>query len=215
MRRSSEDRRELQEAIRQAYPNPERSGCPAPDVLERMARRTAALKQADRDHIFHCSPCFDAYQGIRNQILRNRSILIASMTCVAILLIGVATYFGSKLLQRPPQQFVSVFNLQARPVFRGPDQAAVQPSPFVLPRGIVSVTITLPLGSEPGAYQVGLFDDGRAEPLLSSGGTATVHPDGSTVVAVIINSARLKTGQYALGVRKYDSGWSYSPLIIR
>jgi len=137
------------------------------------------------------------------------------MTCVAILLIGVATYFGSKLLQRPPQQFVSAFNLQARPVFRGPDQAAVQPSPFVLPRGIVSLTITLPLGSEPGAYQVGLFDDGRAEPLLSSSGTATVHPDGSTVVGVIINSARLKPGQYALGVRKYDSGWSYSPLIIR
>jgi hypothetical protein len=180
-----------------------------------MARRKVSLRQADRDHIFHCSPCFDAYQGIRNQIRRNRSIWITSSTIIAMLLLGIATYFGSKVFQRPPQQFVSALNLQARPVFRGSDQAALQPSPFVLPRGIVHLTITLPLGSEPGAYQIGIFNDGQAEPLLSSSGTAAVHPDGSTVFEVILNSSGLKAGQYAIGVRKDYADWSYSPLVLR
>ena len=215
MRRSNEGRKELQEAIRRAYPNPERTGCPAPDVLERMARRTVPPRQVDRDHIFHCSPCFESYLGIRNQIAQRRFIWIASAAIVAMLLLGAATYFWFNILRRPPQQFASAFNLQERPVFRGPDQAALQSSPFILARGVAHLTITLPLGSDPGAYQVGIFSGGRAEPLLSSGGTATVHPDGSTVLEVILNSARLKGGQYALGVRKDYSVWSYSPLIIR
>jgi hypothetical protein len=215
MQRSSQDRRQLQAAIRQAYPNPERAGCPAPDVLEKMARRTVSLRPVDRDHIFHCSPCFETYLGIRNQIGQRRFIWITSAAIVAMLLLGAATYFWFNILRRPPQQFAAAFNLQERPVFRGPDQAAIQSSPFVLPRGIVHLTITLPLGSEPGAYRIGVFNDGRAEPLLSSGGTATVRTDGSTVLEVILNSARLRAGQYAFGVSKDHSEWSYSPLIIR
>lgn len=215
MRQRDEGRRELQDAIRQAYPNPQRVGCPAPDVLDRIARRAVAMQQADRDHIFHCSPCFETYLGIRNEIRRARSIWTVSTAVLAALLIGIASYFGYRILERPTQQFVSAFNLQERPIFRGPNQAALQPSPFVVPRGIVHLTMTLPLGSEPGVYQIGIFHDGQTEPLLNIAGSATIHGDGSTVLAIDLNSSKLKPGPYALGLRKDDSPWSYFPLVLR
>ena len=208
-------RKQLQDALLQAYPNPQRSGCPASDGLVAMARRTIPMQPSDREHIFHCSPCFQTYLEIRTQIRRDRFIRIAGIVALSTLLIGTITYFGYRSHERSPRQFVSALNLQQQPVFRGPNQASVQPSPFVLPRGIVHLTVTLPLGSEPGTYQIGLFQDGQVEPLMSTTGNGSVKGDGSTVLSVDLNSATFRTGQYALGVRKDDSEWSYFALVLR
>ena len=62
----------LRKAILQAYPNPERKGCPGPEVIERLARETAVevVDPADIDpenteHILHCSPCYAELQARR------------------------------------------------------------------------------------------------------------------------------------------------------
>jgi hypothetical protein len=207
----------FRQAILRAYPNPQRFGCPSPDALEGMARRTVPMSAAEQEHIFHCSPCFSTYLGIRNQIRRDRIRRVTSIWALSTVLVAVITYFGYRVLHHSPapQEFATAFNFQDRPVFRGPHQAAVDPSPFVLPRGIVLVSVTLPLGSQPGLYQLEIYRDGQTHPLLTASGQAVVQSNGSTVPIVHLDSSKLGSGQYQLGVGKNDSDWSYSALVLR
>ena len=156
----------FRQAILRAYPNPQRFGCPSPDALEGMARRTVPMGAAEQEHIFHCSPCFSTYLGIRNQIRRDRIIRVSTVWTLAMLLVAGITYSGYRALHHSPapQEFATAFNFQDRPVFRGPHQAAVDPSPFVLPRGIVRVSVTLPLGSQPGPIDLEIYLMGRLIP---------------------------------------------------
>ena len=207
----------FRQAILRAYPNPQRFGCPSPDALEGMARRTVPISAAEQEHIFHCSPCFSTYLGIRNQIRRDRIMRAASIWTLATFLVAGLTYSGYRALRHSsaPQEFATAFNFQDRPVFRGPHQAAVDPSPFVLPRGIVIVSVTLPLGSQPGTYDLEIYSDGQTHPLLTASGQAILHSNGSTVLVVHLDSSKLRSGQYQLGVGKNDSDWSYSALVLR
>jgi hypothetical protein len=182
-----------------------------------MARRTVPLTAAEQDHIFHCSPCFAVYIGIRNQIRLSRLIRLSTIWSVAAVLVGALGYYALSALysSRTPQQFATAFNLQERPVFRGTQSAVVHPSPFVLPRGIIHLSLILPLGSKPGVYQLLICRTERPDPLLTTSGTAVLRADGSTVLAADLNSSKLKTGPYALGFRQGDAEWSYSPLLVR
>lgn len=206
----------FRQAIVKAYPNPDRIGCPAPETLEGMARRTVLMGTAEQEHIFHCSPCFSAYLSIRNRIRRRHFIQAAGIWCAAAVLISALSYSGYRIFSRlpAPQEFSTAVNMQDQPVFRGIHQAATQPSPFVFPRGIVHLTLTLPLASEPGTYQVEISRDGETEPLVASSGQAALRSDGSTLLKIDLNTFQLRPGRYALGVRKDNAEWSYSPLVI-
>jgi hypothetical protein len=205
----------VRQAIQTAYPNPDHLGCPPPQALVDMARRKLPVTPEEQNHIFHCSPCFATYLGIRNQIRRSRIIRLSTIwTCSTVLLIGLTVYTYNQRPVSPPLQFATTFNLQERPVFRGTKSAVIHPSPFVMPRGIVHLSLTLPLGSQAGAYQVQICRNKTAEPLVMTSGDAAVRPDGSTILNVDVNSASLQEGQYALGIRRDDAEWSYSPLLV-
>lgn len=205
----------VRRAIQSAYPNPDHLGCLTPQALADMARRKLPITPEEQNHIFHCSPCFATYLAIRNQIRRSRIIRLSTIwTCSTVLLVGLTLYTYNQRSLSPPPQFATAFNLQERPVFRGTQPAVSHPSPFVMPRGIVHLSLTLPLGSQAGAYQVQIGRDKNTEALLTTSGAAIVRPDGATVLNVNVNSASLQEGQYALGVRQDDGEWSYSPLLV-
>jgi hypothetical protein len=206
----------FRQAIVRAYPNPDRIGCAAPEALEGMARRTVPMGTAEQDHIFHCSPCFSTYLGIRNQMRRQRVIRAAGIWAAAAVLVVAIAYSGFRIFfgSPSPQQFTTVVNMEEHPVFRGIHQAATHPSPFVFPRGIVHMALTLPLASEPGVYQVEICRDGQTEPLVATSGQAVLRSDGSTLLKVDLDTYKLRSGKYALGVRKDDAEWSYSPLVL-
>jgi hypothetical protein len=205
----------IRRAIQSAYPNPDHLGCPTSQALEDMARRKRLVTPADHDHIFHCSPCFAAYMSTRNQIRRSRIVRLSTIwTCSTALVVGLTLYTYNHRSLSPPQQYATAFNLQERPVFRGTEPAVTHPSPFVLPRGLVHLSLTLPLGSQPGKYQLQIWRSGDSEPLLNTSGDAVLHADGSTTLNVELNSSRLHYGQYAMGIRQDSGEWSYSPLLI-
>jgi len=206
----------FRQAIVRAYPNPERLGCPPPDALEGMARRTVPMVAAEQDHIFHCSPCFSRYLGIRNEIRRRHLVRVAGIWAAAPVLIVALSYSGYRVLFRSPtpQEFTTAMNMQDHPVFRGIHQAATHASPFVFPRGIVHFALTLPLASEPGVYEVVICRDGQTEPLVATSGQAALLPDHSTLLKVDLDTHRLRPGRYALGFRKDEAEWSYSPLVL-
>lgn len=206
----------VRRAIQTAYPNPDHVGCPTQQTLADIANKKLLAAPAEQNHIFHCSPCFATYLAIRNQIRRSRIIRLSTIcTCSTVLFVGLAVYTYHQRSISPPQQFATAFNLQERPVFRGTQPAIIHPSPFVLPRGIVHLSLTLPLGSQAGAYQLRICRDKSDQPLLTTSGAAALRADGSTVLNVDVNSASLHGGPYALGIRRDDGEWNYSPLLVR
>jgi hypothetical protein len=95
-----------------AFPNPERTGCPPDDALRLMAIRPLGSDESVSEHLTCCSPCFNAYMGhlaqakakIRRTILIRRS---AAALGIAAILVIVAYGFLAKRRNAPMRQFRS------------------------------------------------------------------------------------------------------------
>jgi hypothetical protein len=49
--------------LSEAFPNPERKGCPPEEMLRVLARRPTQSDPSITDHVTCCSPCFNAYMA--------------------------------------------------------------------------------------------------------------------------------------------------------
>ena len=59
--------------LSEAFPNPQRIGCPADSDLQRMAEHPVEARNAEAsEHLTCCSPCFKRYMEIL-AVLRQRS----------------------------------------------------------------------------------------------------------------------------------------------
>ena len=81
-----------------AFPNPERTGCPPDDALRLMAIRPLESDESVSEHLTCCSPCFNAYMGhlaqARAKIRRTTSIRrSAAALGIAAILVIVAYVF--------------------------------------------------------------------------------------------------------------------------
>ena len=98
-------RKELQASALREFPNPERVGCPDPAVLDAMSRRTIEITQSQLHHITHCSPCFQTFLSIREEIRKRRAIRlrIAAAACAAVIVVGAIIYTVADRLKSPAQ----------------------------------------------------------------------------------------------------------------
>ena len=59
--------------LSEAFPNPQRIGCPPDSDLQRMAERPVEARDAEiSEHLTCCSPCFNRYMEILTNV-RQRS----------------------------------------------------------------------------------------------------------------------------------------------
>jgi hypothetical protein len=58
--------------LSEAFPNPQRIGCPRDWDLIEMSERPVEAKHASiSDHLTHCSPCFRRYMEILGELKRR------------------------------------------------------------------------------------------------------------------------------------------------
>ena len=57
--------------LSEAFPNPQRVGCPPDAELNRLAERPRETHPSVSQHLTHCSPCFNRYMKILDE-LKNR-----------------------------------------------------------------------------------------------------------------------------------------------
>jgi hypothetical protein len=58
--------------LSQAFPNPQRVGCPADPDLQRMAEHPVEARDTEvSEHLTCCSPCFNRYTGILAELKRR------------------------------------------------------------------------------------------------------------------------------------------------
>ena len=91
----------VQQAILREFPNPERNGCPGPASLRELANRPRPTRDAVWEHVTHCSPCYQEFLDLRNQVKielarQRRAVLRRRVVVAAIVVVlaggAIATY---------------------------------------------------------------------------------------------------------------------------
>jgi hypothetical protein len=211
-------------AIKTDFPNPERCGCPNPEAVRNLAQRRIPLSQTGDlvDHIATCAPCFDAYSRLRR---RRRIVRVIGPVVVGIICVIALAVMSSPHRVPPAQSRQQLLaNLPPIPVMpvtidyrqtsptRSPElQVGVGETPR-LPRGVLDLTILLPVGTEDGEYSI---------ELRTSGTQAFVHASGpakwdghAVTLATRIDIRQVAAGVYTLALRKDGASWRTYRVIV-
>jgi hypothetical protein len=213
----------VQQTILTGFPNPERKGCVGSSALQELANRPRPVRDAAWEHVTHCSPCYREFLEFRARVKQARRRLVVRRRLVisgaaAIVIAGaITTYEVTHRGNQSPMQNVTPYqaaalDLKDRSVARGDAGHAPRTEPLVLPPRPLDLTIYLPIGSEPGTYQVQLLKK-IDEPLMTVAGEARVE-HGNTVLRARIDLTHVASGAVLIGLRQPPSDWTYYPVTI-
>jgi hypothetical protein len=59
--------------LSEAFPNPQRVGCPPDSDLSRLAERPRESHPSVSQHLTHCSPCFIRYMELLDELKKRKS----------------------------------------------------------------------------------------------------------------------------------------------
>jgi hypothetical protein len=222
-----------------AFPNPERTGCPSDDALRLMAIRPIDSNASLSEHLMCCSPCFNAYVGhlaesrakTRKTAWIKRSAVafgIAAVLAIAAYLF-LANHRSAPIIaprnhapivapEKPGQTPTSaiyipvLIDLSSSSPTRGSKQSPARAVPQIIPSGSpVALSLRLPLGSEEGRYLITLTSGQRA---VWSESSEARRENGDTLLHVNANFKDLSTGSYRLQVSSDGEKLSV-PVLIR
>jgi hypothetical protein len=180
------------------------------------------MTQDQLHHVTHCSPCFQTFLTIRQEMRQRRvvRIRIAAVACAAALVLGAIIYWAGVVRPTPPVQIATVTTpatLDLRPLTenRGLEQGGTNaPKPsLVLPRKHLRLTLYFPVGSDEGHYEVQLLD-GQLRTLLKQHVTATLQDHIVTAVAELDLSS-LSAGLHTLAIRKSGDEWRTYSVVLQ
>lgn len=218
------------------FPNPNREGCPHRSSLRAMAYRDQRLTLGDlpASHIVSCSPCFQEYTHFRRMSYFFRGLRITAALGLAAMLFVAARFAwnyahpreprssGKQLAHRQPLATTRQQPPLIAPFSLTVDLASFSPSrgdakddsekKVHLPQKLLRVKLLLPLGMEPGEYEIRLQDstgtvfvDKRAPGSLK---------DGITSVEMDIDLAGTTRGSFTLMIRPPGSNWRRFPVVV-
>ena len=208
-----------------AHPNPTREGCPPREQLVSLSRRELPIGDPAYDHLSKCSPCYREFRALQQAeaarqkaaVSRKRLLYVAAAAVLVLAIAGswfVLRRPGNTTAPVPTMQAVQIARLDLRPfsVTRS-DERTKEPPPLVLSRARLNVTLLLPVGSEPGSYDVQLLDS-NLQSRATSTGTATIV-DFITTLATTLDTSALPAGSYQLAVRRQGEDWRMFPAQLR
>jgi hypothetical protein len=198
-----------------AFPNPDRVGCPGRQRLEVFARQPSAPGENDVDHLMTCSACFVEYHAIRKAWKRRKVATIGALVAAALVLIVSSGVVISRrhpeaTSNAPPKRPVEMAQEQVRnalidlrPFERSRGESANNarghPSPPVLDRANLLVTILLPVGSPQGPYVFQLLDSTGSSQVETSCNAAI--KDYITTAVTPFDLRAVSAGRFTLTVR--------------
>jgi hypothetical protein len=214
---------ELDEVLRGAHPNPTREGCPPHDVLVTLSRRARPIDDPAWEHLLDCSPCYAKVRDMQRAHLiassdaaRRRWLLAVAAAAVLVVAAGVwwivATRGTPPLAPSPSAPLQVTLDLRPYSVTRSVETPDPPPQ-LELPRVVVELTLLLPVGSEPGAYDVQVLDSER-RPLAFAQGEATIR-EFVTTLRVTLDLSEMTSGSHSLAVRRTGDSWRTYPAVVR
>ena len=202
---------EIDDVFGRANPNPDRVGCPPRDVLAALARRERPIGDPAYDHLSECSPCYLEVRALKEAAdLQRRRVLTWAAAAGLLLATGSAGWFllnrSSGAGDRPEVR--TQLDLRPYALMRGETPQGDRP-PLVLTRAPVWLTLLLPTGSEPGAYDVEIRDSSGVS-KISARGDADLR-NQVTTLDVALDLESLSPGAYQIAVRRHGEDWQLFP----
>ena len=210
------------------FPNPERTGCPDTGILRAMASRKLSPGEVEEwiDHLGSCSPCYREYDALRRQVLSRQTFQFAAIAAgvTIVVALGIWAWFGGWRQQRvgdggeiarrgeTGSYRPYLLDLRNRVVLRG-EEVIPSESPLELPRGRLSLSVYLPIGSEPGKYEFAI-ENQPGKPLARAEDVAALR-DGIAVFKVKLNLEPLHPGPYLAGIRRVGWSWRYYRVVLK
>jgi hypothetical protein len=204
---------ELDYLFANASPNPNREGCPSRDELVRVSRHETPMGDPVYLHIVRCSPCFQEMRGLQQARVRERRVRMLVVAAAVVALIAGGSWWTLRSPRTSDAAIVATtIDLRPFTVMRGDTQSS-PPESIVIPRGRLDATIVLPLGAEPGSYEVRLLDDA---PSVRAQGTGDAEiKDSMTTLHTTLDAATLSEGAYHLEVRRVGGEWRRVPVRLK
>ena len=215
--------RTLQQLALAAYPNPERKGCPGPEVLREIARTSWPAKHPGYDHVKRCSPCLREMLDMQREVflgtVRGRYRMYR-IGIAAVLVLAAAIGFimwSSGVIHHQGGSFqqavIARWDLENASALRDFDDYQ-QPVHLEAPSKKGTIAVVLPLGSEPGEYEVEIKRDRNSGAIKKFKSTASLSKDGKTVLQINADLSDLHTGQYVVAFHRGQQAWHFAQLHI-
>jgi hypothetical protein len=207
-----------------AHPNPAREGCPPAELLMRLARRELPIGDPAYDHFAKCSPCYQELRTLqqRSAAARKRTWWTTAAAAIVVLAISGSWFLWPRTGDVAPKSTVAEpsstpevtarLDLRKYTVARS-EQKQAELEPVSVPRGRLNLTLLLPVGSEPGEYDVQILDSDLAS-RASARGRAEIREFITTLNATL-DAASLAPGAYQLAVRRQGEDWRLFPVAVK
>ena len=206
--------RALSRTFLEGYPNPERRGCPGSGVLKAIASRKLTLEEAEPwiEHLSSCSPCTREFADFRKNFQRRRMLRLSAVAAAVLVVVGIAAWLFLRHQAGPVRIQAVTLDLTNQLILRGPEENPPNP-PLQLPRGNLNLTVYLPVGSEPGTYEVQVLREPGQ--LVWSAQAEVKLENYKATLRARADFSNLKSGLYLLAIRQKGSSWTYSPLVLK
>ena len=222
--------------LSEAFPNPDREGCPADSELRSLALNPRKSGPEVTEHLAACSPCFKRYGELLAELKSRREaeeglswrrisawseahpiLAGTALVCAVLLAIGAGLLFRRIRIPnvppvethrgpspgepvKPPVTYTPFsLDLSSLSPVRGaepPTNGEVRP--VAVPGSSLDLTLTLPLASAEGPYDLKLTAGGHT--IWSR--TAQAHlSNGKTLIQLQADFSQIPTGLYNLEVQ--------------
>ena len=211
---------EIDEVFARANPNPARTGCPGKDVLRSAARKALPIDHPVFQHLAECSACYQEFRQFQPPVrVPSRARPALAAAAVVLMAVAGAAYFGRNRVIGLLSDTQT--NAATQPLlidYRGESTTRSEAGDparksLTVPRANLEATILLPVGSEPGQYELRLVD-GAKRTRLAKQVSATLK-DFAVRVDVNLDLRSLLSGAYTLEIRRSGEDWDPHPLVIR
>lgn len=220
---------DVDEVLSRANPNPDRIGCLSREALIGLARRTLPIGNPGYEHLVKCSPCYREFRALQQGHSSRQTAPVAvsrlgwmSAAAAAVLIAGLsgvwlfmnreAAPVRSPVSQTRTAELRTELDLRKFAVTRS-EQGSEQAPPVSLPIGVVDLTLLMPVGSEPGTYEIQLLD-ANLQSNASARGAGEIH-DFVTTIRATIDLRAVPSGVYQLAVRREGDDWRLFPARLR
>lgn len=200
-----------------ASPNPDRVGCPSGQAISELAHRIRPISDPGYDHLAHCSPCYQQFRRLQGKnptsptSQASRRIL-AVAAGIVLIAASVAVVWWFRWSSTGPNQAtkVAVLDLRNSFVTRGTQSDGL--TPIRLPRADIRAEILLPVGFEPGHYDLRLANSALVT-VLSIEADAVLR-NQSVTIHTTMKLSDLQAGPYQLALRRLREDWHFFPITL-
>jgi hypothetical protein len=196
--------------------NADRIGCPGQPVLIELAARTRPLTDVAWDHVLQCSPCSSEVRRLHEHIRsaeRRRVWAAWAVAAVVVLLVASSLWWWRNGAAGQPRVTIAqltptTVDLRTYTVSRS-DSTDRRP-PIRLPSGRLRLRMLLPVGFDPGSYELQVLDR-TLQSHAATAGVATMQGTDTTLSADVDLTA-LPSGTYQLAIRRTGEDWQLFPV---